>query len=176
MAHQTISSSMRASRGRAETASESRHPPLLQIARRIRWQINGGLPAAGAVVSPPNATASADPRRSSPHSPQPFMRSGALRPRATGTHGEEAAMLEELTRRELEVLKLVARGHSNAELAEALHVTEATVKTHVAHILRKLKLRDRVQAVVFAYESGLIVARVQSHRRLGGRGDERKPR
>jgi len=80
-----------------------------------------------------------------------FVRSSPARP-------ELAAKLESLTPRELEVLELLARGNANSEIASALTVSEATVKTHIGHVLTKLDVRDRVQAVIFAYESGLVAS------------------
>jgi DNA-binding NarL/FixJ family response regulator len=69
---------------------------------------------------------------------------------------EQPAALAELTARELEVLRLIARGLSNGDIARELFVGDATVKTHVARIFAKLDLHDRAQAVVLAYESGLV--------------------
>ena len=73
-------------------------------------------------------------------------------PPPTGT----SPRLSRLTERELDVLRLVARGATNSEIATTLHLSEATVKTHLAHLMTKLDLRDRVHAVVTAYESGLV--------------------
>ena len=64
--------------------------------------------------------------------------------------------LEQLTERELDVFRLISRGLSNAEIGQELYISDATVKTHITHILQKLNLRDRVQAVVLAYESGVV--------------------
>jgi DNA-binding NarL/FixJ family response regulator len=78
------------------------------------------------------------------------------RPGAPGTAGGK--LLSGLTERELEVLTMVARGRSNAEIAELLTISPATAKTHVAHLLTKLDARDRIQLVIIAYQAGLVLA------------------
>lgn len=76
--------------------------------------------------------------------------------RATAPPREAVAALRDLTPRELEVLRLLARGLSNAEIAEALFIGEVTVKTHVGHLFTKLNVRDRAAAIVFAFDAGVV--------------------
>jgi DNA-binding NarL/FixJ family response regulator len=73
-----------------------------------------------------------------------------------GTTVAAGTLLDQLTEREREVLEVIARGHSNAEIAEQLFVSHATVKTHVSRLLMKLGARDRAQLVMIAYESGMV--------------------
>lgn len=84
-----------------------------------------------------------------------YVRGGVVPGRSPSPHRDP--LLDELTPRETEILTTIAEGLSNAEIAHKFFLSEATVKTHVRRILSKLQLRDRVQVVVYAYESGLVV-------------------
>ena len=92
-----------------------------------------------------------------PEMTRAVIRRAVARDRAEAPAPPRSVILEQLTEREVEVLRLIAEGLSNDEIAEALIVGRATVKTHVSNVLMKLAVRDRVQAVAFAYRSGLVV-------------------
>ncbi|MER7072117.1 response regulator transcription factor [Terrabacter sp. NPDC000476] len=113
-----------------------------EVTRRVIEQMAAATPGAAAGVTP-GARSGATP--------------GAVSGVAAGAGPARDPRLDDLTPRELEVLVLVGRGLSNAEIAATLFVGEATVKTHLSNVFAKLHLRDRVQAVVLAYEAGLIL-------------------
>ncbi|MFB2599022.1 response regulator [Herbiconiux sp. P17] len=113
--------------------------------------------ARGDALLSPDVTRRVIERFSARRGPAPDVADGTGAPADAPREITPAPELAELTDREREVLELLAAGRSNAEIAAALYLGEATVKTHVSKILQKLGLRDRIQAVVFAYENGVTV-------------------
>src|SRR5204863_7327381 len=107
------------------------------------------------------------PEGTAPHSPPITKR--VIRQFTRIPQPAPPKQLDELTERELDVFRLIARGLSNAEIGKELFISDTTVKTHITHILQKLNLRDRVQAVVLAYEAGVFAADA----RPSNNGDER---
>jgi DNA-binding NarL/FixJ family response regulator len=108
--------------------------------------------AAGDALLAPDVTRRVISRATASASAQPSATTTTARPATTG---QDALAAAGLTERETEVLRLLARGLSNAEIAAELYVGDATVKTHVSNVLQKLALRDRIQAVVWAFEHGV---------------------
>jgi DNA-binding NarL/FixJ family response regulator len=111
--------------------------------------------AAGDALLAPDVTRRVISRATASAAAQPSATTTTATTATTGTTGEEALAAAGLTERETEVLRLLARGLSNAEIAAELYVGDATVKTHVSNVLQKLALRDRIQAVVWAFEHGV---------------------
>jgi DNA-binding NarL/FixJ family response regulator len=114
------------------------------VTRRLIGEFARTLPTTGPVTGPVTGPAAGTPQAAGQacDGSQPSLTCGKLQ--------------RVLTDRELEVLKMVARGMSNAEIAEELTISPATAKTHVAHLLTKLDSRDRIQLVIIAYQSGLV--------------------
>ncbi|MBT1666331.1 response regulator [Curtobacterium flaccumfaciens] len=111
--------------------------------------------AAGDALLAPDVTRRVISRATATAAAQPSATTTTATTATAATTGEEALAAAGLTERETEVLRLLARGLSNAEIAGELYVGDATVKTHVSNVLQKLALRDRIQAVVWAFEHGV---------------------
>lgn len=114
--------------------------------------------AAGDALLAPDVTRRVISRATAGHGPDCPTSGGATSTDGTRAPGAAAIAAAGLTEREAEVLRLLARGHSNAEIARELFVGEATVKTHVSNVLQKTGRRDRIQAVVWAFEHGVATA------------------